>query len=68
MMQILSGHEEGIDRVFRKRGQTSAAKKEQQGNTVDREFLDNAIISEVLCSLTLFVITGKQAAYARFSR
>ena len=59
-MQIMSGHEEGVARLFKGRAanQQNMAMKEQTTHAVDREFLDNAILSEVLCSLVLFVICG----------
>ena len=59
-MQIMSGHEEGVARLFKGRAanQQKMAMKEQTTHAVDREFLDNAILSEVLCSLVLFVVCG----------
>ena len=57
MMQIVAGHEEGIEKVFSKK------KQERERIAVDREFMDNSIISEVLWSLILFAITAMEAAW-----
>ena len=57
-MQVVAGHEEGIEQVF--------GRKTNEGRdrtAVNREFMDNRIISEVLCSLILFAITAIEAAW-----
>ena len=57
VMQIIAGHEEGIEKVF------GNQKEERDRAAVDREFMDNSIISEVLCSLILFAVTAIEAAW-----
>ena len=57
VMQVIAGHEEGIEKVFGKK------KEGQKPVAVAREFMDNSIISEVLCSLILFAITAIEAMW-----